>query len=443
MAPAASTAPEPQRAEWMFATEGVSGGRKGECKAVSEWLGGEQACKGAFCQHGAALADDWMRSCESIEPRLAPEIERRRGELRAKSRAEPAPCEAEVIGILKDGCRNDAKCPALVETWATRCAEWSTPLVARMLEVAVERQTGERFRLDVRSCTDLFGEVSKAASCNQQFACQDSLPKVESYRSRCVTGGKLPPLAAAIAELSVRAGAAEKPAPIRVLADDAKVDPKVTPAPLADGSGSVLLVCGKRVADLKAYLGASAGCTEDVILARRFEAPSGPVVRFGRLAHPSDSAFMQRFPSLMLDGEIQARFAAALPGFVKSLEEVERLSSDSKTHRDAIRAFVNTIVLNRDAVRMSRVFDDTLRAHDAKLVPLFVALGEAKKKILHNDLQERRYAPAVRRTQLFPLADIGAEGRAQLGAETLASGADSADMSPKSMAAYNDTLKSR
>lgn len=442
VAPASGTLPEPQQAEWIFATEGVRGGRKGECQSVSDWLGREQVCKGAFCKHGAALADDWMRSCERLEPRLVSDVERHRSELRAKARAAPAPCEAEVSDVLRNGCRNDPKCAELVQSWATRCAEWSTPLVVRMLEIAVERQTGEAFRLDARSCTDMFGELQKAASCNQQFACQDSLPAVERYRARCATAGKLPPLAAAIAELSVRAGANEKPAPIPVRADDAKVDPKLTPAPLADASGAVILVCGKRVVDVKAYLAASASCTEDVVLARRFEGPSGPVVRLGRFSHPNDSTFMQRFPSLALDGEVQARFSVALPTFVKAVEKAERLAAD-KQPREAIRALVDAIIMNRDAVRMSRVFDDTLRAHDEKLVPLFRALAEAKKKILHDELPERRFAPAVRRTKLYPLADVNADGRVQLGAETLAAGADLADMLPKSMAAYHDVLKSR
>jgi hypothetical protein len=434
---------EPSSAEWIFVTDGVRGGRRGECQAVTQWISGEESCKGNLCSHGAALAKDWLKSCKKLAPALAGDVEKRAEELEKKAKQMSVPCEDRIRGILDNGCGDKKDCGTFVQGWATSCADWSTPLVIRMLEVTVQRDIGERFEIDSRSCKQLLGELTKAATCDQQFKCQDLFPVIEDYKGHCQANGKLPSLAAAIAQLSVRVGATESPEPLPVDPAGDPLDPAVTPLPLADGSGAVLMVCGKRAGNISGYLAARKQCSEDVVFARRFEDNGAAVVRVGRIAHPSDNEFHERYFSLEADGEIQARFDAMLPGFVATLKQVESLASDPKHSTEAIRLFVRAINDNLDAARDSKVFDTAFREHDAALVPLFVEIGKQKRAVVHNELAGRKFAAGVRRAELYPLSDMDADGRGKLGAWSLASGVDIVDMLPKSIAAYREELEPR
>lgn len=438
-----STSLEPESSEWIFVTDGVGGGRKGECGAVPKWLAGEERCKGSLCGHGAALGKDWMRLCKPVTPELVAEVEQGTGALAKKARAAPAPCESQIAPILRNGCGDRKDCGEYAQAWATRCAEWSTPLVVRILEIAVQRASGDRFKIDARGCKDMLGEVVKAATCDQQFKCQDLFPVIEDYRGHCVPEGKLPPMEAAIAELSIRVGAAQNPDPMPVMAPGPKLDPTLTPLPLEDGRGAVLMVCGKRVPDVPAYLAARKECGEDVVVARVFEEGGAPVLRAGHLAHPSDKAFHEWFPSLVVEGEVSARFDAMLPGFVASLKQVEALAADSKQSRKPLQAFIKVLLDNQDAARNSKVFDAAFREHDQALVPLFRALGKEKKAVINDQLSPGRFAAAMRRADAYPLADVDAEGRVKLGNWSPASSVDLEDMLPKSMAAYREVLAPR
>jgi len=443
-----ATAPEPDvveptSAEWIFVTDGVRGGRRGECQAVTQWINGEEACKGNLCAHGAALARDWLQSCNKLAPALAPDVEKRAADLEKKAKAMSTPCEDRIRGILRNGCGDTKDCGSYVQNWATSCSDWSTPLVIRMLEVTVQRDIGERFEIDSRSCKQLLGDLTKAASCDQEFKCQDLFPVIDDYKSHCQPNGKLPSLAAAIAQLSVRVGATQSPEPMPVDPAGDPLDPAVTPLPLADGSGAVLMVCGKRAANIPAYLAARKQCSEDVVFARRFEDNGAAVVRVGRVPHSSDNEFHERYFSLEADGEIQARFDAMLPGFVATLKQVESLAADPKHSKEAIRLFVQAVNDNLDAVRDSKVFDTAFRQHDAALVPLFAALGKQKRAVVHNELAARKFASGIRRAELYPLSDMDADGRGKLGAWSVASGVDIVDMLPKSIAAYREEIEAR
>lgn len=437
-----SSAPEPQSAEWLYATEGVSGGRKAECTKVVSRLDEEGVCKGQACTHAAALAKDWLVVCKSLTPEHVSGVERRASELGAKASEKPVPCDEEVKRLLDNGCGAGGACGEAAQSWATRCSESSTPLVLRMLEVHVERSAGERTKLDGRGCPELLSEVAKAGACVQRFACEDGLGAVDAYKQRCVSQSQPLTATAAVVELALRAGIG--PAAEPVAAATGKLEPLLVPLAFEDGSGAVLMTCGKRAKDVAGYLSLRKGCAdEEVLLAKRFDGPNGAVFRLGRLPHPSDAAFLARYPSLRVEGEPKARYQAALPAFVAALDAAAKLGSEPRRSAEALRAFVQAIEQNLDAVRNSSDFEAALKDKDAALVPLFSQLGEAKKKALHADLPSAKLAPAALRQKKLALADVDAEGRVRLGAVTPAASIELGDLLPKASAAHDERLTSR
>jgi len=439
---AAASAPEPQSSEWLYATDGVPGGRKGECRAVVERLEKEASCKGALCSHGAALAKDWLRVCKSLTPELAGAVEERASQLAKSAAQQAAPCESEVERLLTQGCDGEA-CGAKAQAWATRCSEWSTPLVVRMLEVRVERGGGERLRLDARGCPELLAQVRKAGACTQQFACQDGFPAIDTYRARCVAAGGAPSPTAGVLELAVRAGAAQSLEPLAI-AETGKLDPALVPLGFEDGSGAVVMTCGQRATSVEAYLALRKSCADgELVLARRFDGPKGPVLRVGRLPHLGDAAFLTGFPSLRVEGEPRARYQAALPGFLAAVDQAARAASDPKRVTEATRAFVAALNDNIDAVRNSSAFETALKEKDATLVPLFAGIGEAKRKLFQGDLPTGKLAPGMQRGKSYPLADVDAQGRVRLGAVTVAASVELGDLFPKADAAYQERLSGR
>jgi hypothetical protein len=448
--PSADPAPElakseltPKSAEWLYATDGVAGGLAAECRVVPERLEREMRCQHALCRHGAALAKDWLASCRESAPERASSVEQRGAELTKRASRTPAPCEAEIADLVRDGCGERKDCREFVQSWATRCAEYSTPLVLRILEVAVERQAGEHVGIDGRSCGELFEPVSKAQSCDHEFKCQDSLDALETYRERCEPKGKPVDLAVAVVEASLLAGAAQNVPPIGLVPGAAALEPKVTPLPLDDGSGAVLSTCGKRAPDVASYLSARASCSEELVIARRFQEPNGPVLRVGHLPHGDDATFRKRFPSLAARGELAARYEAALPAFARDVDAAIELSRDRKQTQAAILGLVATLVRHLDPVRNSKAFDVAIRERDLGLVPLFQAIGRAKKKALHPDLAERKLAAALHRAEAHALADVGSDGKVRIGELTVASSLELEDMLPKASAAYREELSSR
>ncbi|MBI3201424.1 MAG: hypothetical protein HYZ29_07765 [Myxococcales bacterium] len=439
--PAADGA-EPASAEWLYATEGVKGGRVAECRQLVEVLSAEAGCKGALCSHAASLSKDWLRLCKARTPALAPSVEAQADLLSKRAAQVPAPCEAEAQRLLGKSCEGERDCPKAAQGWATRCAEWSTPLVVRMLEVMVERKVGERAQIDGRGCGELLGDVAKAGACAQQFACQDGFPTIEVYEQRCVSPSRPLSSTAAVLALAVRAGATPRVEPLVIAAAD-KLDPALVPLALEDGKGAVLMTCGKRATSIDAYLGLRAACADEaLVLARRFDGPSGPVMRVGRIDHRSDADFLALFPSLRVEGEPKARYRAALPGFTDALEQAQ-LGADSEALAQRLRLLIATIDKHADAVRNSSAFEKALRDRDGALLPLFAALGAAKRKAVHADQSSDRFVPALHRSLSHPLADVDADGRVRLGAVTAAGSVELADLLPKAIAAYRDELSGR
>ncbi|MFO0564638.1 MAG: hypothetical protein U0263_03190 [Polyangiaceae bacterium] len=440
---AKDSTPEPQSAEWLFATDGVSGGRKAECRAVLSRLDEESECKGALCVHAATLARDWLTLCKNVLPSEAAEVRNKADSLKEKAGKSPSPCEEEASKLLEDGCGKDKACAKSAQSWATRCAEWSTPLTLRMLETRIQRATGERPSLDARGCPLLLADVEKAAACDQQFKCQDAMGVVETHRQRCVSAESPASFTAAALELSVRTGATQKAEAIAIRADS-KPEPKTLPLVLEDGSGVVLRTCGKTTKSVADYLAARAACEDgELVVARRFDAAGATLLRVGRFAHTKDAEFWLDHSALRVEGEPKARYSAAAGEFAKQVDRAAKLATEGKQAGEAIALFARTLASNLDAVRNSTAFESALRERDSALVPLFRALGEAKKKALPADLASKKLVPALRRAERLALADVEPSGKIRLGSVGPFASIELAELLPKSHAAYLDVLSGR
>lgn len=204
------------------------------------------------------------------------------------------------------------------------------------------------------------------------------------------------------------------------------------------------MTCGKRATSVDAYLELRKPCTDgELVLARRFDGPEGPLLRVGRLPHLGDVAFLAAFPTLRVEGEPKARYRAALPAFLSSVDLAAKTAADPKQSTEALRILIAAIEGNIDAVRNSADLETALRAKDDALTPLFAALGEAKKKALHADLSSTKLVPGMLRGKSHELADVDVEGRVRLGAVTQAASVEMVDFLPKAVAAYQAALAGR
>jgi hypothetical protein len=431
----------PETGEWLYATRNAGGGRRAECQKVHAVVLGEQKCKQALCRHGAELARDFSRVCKDLMPDAVAQIERIAKELAGRGSAAATLCEREARQLMSGRCE-PAKCVETAQAWATRCAEEATPLVLRMIETNIERATGseERVSLDARSCTALFGEVQQAAQCNQRFECEDQLGKVEEFRTRCVDRGVTRDLRQAAAELWIQFRAEQPVQPVPV-DPGSKLTAKEAPLALEDGTGAVLAVCGQPVRDLPGYLAARRGCDgASVTFVRRIAASA----RLGNVPHQGDVLFRLRFPSLVVVGELPSRDKSELSAFLDLLDKAARgTAAGGATSERAIAQLVKAANLHLDGVMNSQLFAEEMKKRDDALVPIFAALGGAKKAKIVDTLPDSRFFASLNRARTLALADVGMDGRVDLAESTPAAVVDFHEVFPKAMAAYLDALAPR
>src|SRR5690606_38037802 len=118
--------------------------------------------------------------------------------------------------------------------WAASCAvEAGTPLVRRLLERAVDRAEGSTgYAIDQRSCGDLFAEIGSNARCESKRQCEEVVPAIEAYTSRCTASGQAVTWPTALSVLAVMSGAGKRAAPVPLSPVDAQRGPD---GPLALG----------------------------------------------------------------------------------------------------------------------------------------------------------------------------------------------------------------
>lgn len=420
----------PHSDEWLHATRDVSGGHEAECKAVAEWIAGEEGCRATVCAHAKDLAKDWLSRCKPHDAGDVATVEEQLAVTSKRAKQDETPCGGELEAILQGECEGDKTCRAPAAAWATRCgATDGTPLVMRMLERSVERRAGERVKLDARSCGELLAEVTAGASCAQQFACEDALRKVETYRMRCEGEGK-PSLAAAVLTLAITHGADKKARP--VLAQTSTLTAREISTALDDGTGAALWVCGERTVDLASYLAKRRACKDGtVVYAKAFKREGGLEVRLGTLAFPDDRTFSARFPTLAVDGEAELRDAQALSKFEADLGAVAK-----STPAEGVALLGRTMVGAAAAIRRSAAFREALSAADAGLGPAMRELGKLKAAAAKKKMTVAELAGFHARAQERAFADLSDAGVVTPGVATRATELETAELLPRSMAAY-------
>jgi hypothetical protein len=312
-----------------------------------------------------------------------------------------------------------------------------------MLEKSIEQSLDEPrpIKLDIRSCDDLGQEVVRAADCNQQFACEDCLPKLELLHERCPNSEQKPmKLGVAAAELAIRQGAGQTPEPILVEPEPAEL--RDVPLGLAAGKGAVLRVCGKRARDLASYLDLRRECVGgEVVVAQSFPAGSHHELRVGIFEHPSDGVWVRRWPTLLVTGEREHHEQAAAANLKSRLDDLlrqPRQSADAqRAWRDVLRAFGEFA----PSLARSPVLAQTLSEEDGALVPWFAELGRRKRQAKTEGVKPlERYAYGNRALAL-PLADLGADGAVEIGAQNRGADFDLGLALPRSLAAYRAELE--
>ena len=426
----------PHSGEWLYVTRDVTGGHAAECKAVAEWIAGEDGCEATVCTHARSLAKDWVSRCAKLD---ADDVQAVRDTLRkveARAKSDEEPCATEADEILKGSCEGDPSCKTSAQAWATRCgAKVSSPLLLRMIERSVERRGGKRTSLDARGCDELLVEVKKGYACAQQFACEDAAKAVTTYRARCVSDDEPDTLAAAIVELAVLRGAQTGPSKLAVA--KGKISARDVATALEDGAGAALSVCDERVVDLASYVKKRIACKGgSVTFARAFKSEQGLEVRLGTLPFADDATFAARFPSLAVHGEAELRDALALAAFEAALD-----AATKSPPTEAAIALARAVAQHAAAIKRAAAFREALAARDAALAPALREIGKAKAKSAKARLTVAELSGLLARADSRAFADVGPDGVVSVGASSRASELETSDILPRAMSAYRDAVK--
>jgi len=432
-------------AEWLYATRDFSGKRLDECVEVLKWVRGEEKCKGALCIHARDLTREWQARCPKIADKGEVEhddVEDLLGKYEARAKDDPTPCGAEADSMLKNGCGKDKTCQATAESWGTRCGKSDgTPLVVRMIERYVERKLPEprRVTLDTRSCDEMQGELTEAIACQNTFACEESLKKLNSYRARCEANGARPTAVVASRELAILDKAGQPPQPIP-LQPGSTFSPKETPTALLDGLGMIQSVCDVRASTLEEYMAARRSCQGGKMVVVGITKEQGdPRARLGRLDVPTDAVLLARLPWMVAAGEAELREKQALAALGPELTKVGELAA--KSPGDAIGALLKVLAPYRVLLRKSAVLRKSIEVRDDDLAPLFRELGKRKQAALKGRIERPMYLGFVTRTRERLLADVTEAGAVELGAAGPFDWLETADMLPHSTAAALESMK--
>jgi hypothetical protein len=435
----------PRTPEWLHATAGFNGSRKAECEEVLGWVKGEAVCKGAICAHGRDLSREWIPRCEKLTPAGVEEVKALRDKFTASAEEAPTECATQATSILNEGCgKADATCERGAQAWATRCGKTdATPLLVRALERSVRRkmEDGGEFALDLRNCDELRAFMAEGTSCAQQFACEDMLRRVEMVRARC-QGQDRPVLATAFAELAITAGALKTSPPIPVQPSPARLSPGDTPVPFADASGGALLVCGERPTDLAKYLAQRKGCEGGaVVLGKVFIRVREVDVRMGSFESPSDAIFAQRFPSLGMAGEREARDKEVIAVLDAAIGKAAALGQEGRTLEGAFELFKG-VMAHAGAIQRSAPIRAALAGRDDAVAPALRELGKAKVAVSSRGLLAGNdFVVFVNRALARPFGDFSPEFSVQQGAATRGVTLETGSFWPKATEAYLDALK--
>lgn len=436
----------PPTPEWKLLTRGVAEDDRSEiCKTVVRALEVEMACHSVLCTPARDMADEWLLRCPPQTPELETQVEDMRETFIRRFSEPPTECAQRAALLLRDGCGGDEQCLPTVQRWMTQCrVSDATPLVITKLEQAVMREVGtSEVEIDTRSCDELKVEFDKAAKCVHKLRCDEAIGRAEAYVERCLPERRPPPASIALTWLTAIAGAQRTVAPIPLA--EAKIDKSTHPLAFADGRGAALRVCEERVDDIGEYLDAREACVGGTMrFARVFEGDGARRLHLGMLAIPDDEIFRERFPTLLLASEVEAREDRALPAMVERLGSILQ-EAQSGRKSEAMKALVELIgdhadLLARKGGQGSRLWP-ALAERDAALAPLFEELGRSKTQLLgRGAIAPDKLLGFARRALERPLADLRWDGVLEVGAPSPAARVDLSRL-PASLSRYQESVQ--
>ena len=430
--------PEPSSSEWFYVTGRNEGDTAAECRAVLVALRSETKCRAGLCQYAVRLAKDWISVCEKPMPDVAGEVRALEKRFTSAVRPTSLPCELEAENLISGGCPTAKGCRQRAERWATQCgADFSSPLVLRMLEVRVERATGRSVELDPRSCATMLTELVDGLACNNQQTCRERARGVSDYETRCTTPGEGVPLASGLIMMAVRTAGGLSTEPIAVFEEQA--DPSKLPLlPFADGRGAVLRLGYVSPATYEQYLDAlDEPDGVEIHLARVFPGDDLPQLRLGTLEGLEAQTLGNRFATLRVRGEDGKSESAA----VELLKAKLAQASTVPPGRQALALFMDALQAVGAPLAASEPLRAAMAASDRALSPTCRWLGEEKNRKLSQLRDRSTLIAALRRAERLPFADTSADGDVRLGASHKHAVHDPRPFMPACGSAYNDALR--
>jgi len=443
-APVDEWASQPKSSQWLHSLGDFSGSRKEECAEAGKWVLGEAECSASSCENSRDLARDWLSRCTKLVPAEVAKVKAALATYEERASQPDTPCALSLKPLLAGKCGDDKTCEGPAQRWATRCgSKEGSPLAARMLARFVQRRIKEPrdVVLDLRTCDELRAEVAAGLSCEHKFKCEESIAKIDLYRARCEDEGDRPPLAFALAEMTIFAAAERPTEPLLAVTDDdasTALRAKLPPL-LADGSGVVVSVCGTRVASFDAYVAARKECEGGaVVFARAFKQAGGFEVRMGQVPPADTATFVARYPSLLLAGERELVDRERAASFETQLAAAAKLAAEPRTAMDGVRALLQLFrERGRDLYRTASMHA-AIKAKDASFLPALKEIGKAKAAAKG---AKAELSSIALRGQKHALADLDSEGAVRFGAVSWAAPFDTSVLLPAAHEAYLAAMK--
>lgn len=456
-----SDGPEPESAEWLYATPNSSGELAEDCKLVLDVVRGEQECSGDLCQHAINLANDWLRTCRELEKSRMPDVNQLVATLDARRKVSGGECAFQGEELISKGCPAAEDCAGYAQHWATGCSEHASPLVVRMIEKQVARSSQNPVHLDTTPCKEVLAKLTQSTSCGNDFECEAKVKGLKEYQARCVDPSQPEPLDDAVKQAMLLLSAKQRPPAILVA--EARVPPEKSRLLLDDSSGYVVAVGDRQVPNVDLFIKAlrDSEFVQQVKIARIYSENNQHYVRVAAIDVDEPESFFSKYPLLELVGQREALVSEAanatisrVNALVRYLEHPEAAvpgpfsSLPLETLSDAGLAFLLSAFTSAAAFSRPLQADDDFKTEmgkaDKHLVRVFERLAAAKraklpKTTVRGDAMRDRVTFA-RRAWQQPFLDVTPRGEVELGATNPAVFMNVADLLPVSFAAYRRAI---
>lgn len=417
-----------------------------DCTAAYQAIEADRECQGRACKPVSGIAKDFLARCGRVaSSSYRAEVARVDDLFKVQVQMSPNACTERVERWLKEGCGEDGACEPSLQRLATRCNEkLKSPLLIHMLENLIERSLTEprRVKLDTRSCDFFAEEMRKVGGCDSTFNCEDALPKIAQYELRCGEGPHSAlPIGDALVALRIELGAGRELKPRAILDKPVMLPAQEAPLALVFQGGAVLSVCGESPKELSSYLAARKACDKGELTAVLVSGAQGErTLKYLKLPHPSDAAFLERYPTLVLEGEADARRKASLETYEASLKALTEDEVTAGNLREHLGAFLRAYEALPLELRRSKEARDILAARDDDWGPFFRALGDAKVKSVGKKVSSLELVGFARRGLSLAFADIDHDGNIKTGARNAASSLNLEEVLPLAFAEYTARL---